>query len=65
MPGVQQQEGKAQYVGMQFQEQRQLFIFRGIIRVFKLRRRHMQHLPLSPSIYKFGNEFIYSGLNAE
>jgi hypothetical protein len=46
MPGVQQQEGEAQHVGMQFQEQRQLFIFRRVIRVFKLRGRHMQHLPL-------------------
>jgi hypothetical protein len=46
MPGVQQQESEAQHVGMQFQEQRQLFIFRRVIRVFKLRRWHMQHLPL-------------------
>jgi hypothetical protein len=49
MPGVQQQEGKAQHVGMQFQEQRQLFVFRRVIRLFKLRRWHMQHLPLRRS----------------
>jgi hypothetical protein len=65
MPGLQQQEGKAQHVCMQLQERRQLFIFRRVIRVFKLRRRDLQHLPLSPSIHKFGKEFIYSGLNAE
>jgi len=46
MSDMQQQEGQAQHVGMQFQEQRQLFIFSRVIRVFKLRRRQLQHLPL-------------------